>query len=1320
MLVVLTLAVSVSCGGGGGSTSSPPPASNPVPSITSLSPSSATAGTAAQTLTINGANFLSSSTVTYNSVAHTATFVNSAQLTISLSATDQGTAGSYAVVVTNPSPGGGASNSVDFTVNNTVPAITNLSPSSATAGAAAQTLTISGTNFLSTSTITYNGAAHTPTFVSSTQLTITLSTSDQATAGSYAVVVTNPAPGGGASSSVNFTVNNPVPTITSLSPPSATAGAAAQTLTINGTNFLSSSTVTYNSVAHTATFVNSAELTISLSATDQGTGGSYAVVVTNPSPGGGASNSMSFTVNNPVPSITGLSPTSATTGGGAQTLTVNGTGFLATSTVTYKGVAHTPTFVSSTQLTITLSTSDQATAGTYAVAVTSPAPGGGASNSVSFAVNNPVPTITNLSPTSATAGAAAQTLTISGTNFLSTSMVTYNGVPHTPTFVGSTELTISLSTTDQAAKGSYAVVVTNAAPGGGASNSVSFAVNNPVPGITGLSPTSVTAGAAAQTLIINGTNFLSTSTVTYNGVVHTSTFVSAAQLTITLTVSDQATVGSYAVVVTNPLPGGGASNSANFNVNNPVPTITSLSPTTVTTGAAAQTLIINGTNFLPTSTVTYNGVAHTPTFVSSAQLTISLSASDQVTAGIYPVVVSNPAPGGGASNLVNFTVNNPVPTLTGLSPGFTTAGAAAQTLTISGTNFVSNSSVTYNGVPHSATFVSSTQLTISLSATDQATPGAYTVIVTNPSPGGGASDSFPFTVNNPTPACSSEPQSQTVTAPATATFCVTAPPTGSPSYQWYKNGVAIDGATSSSYTTPPTTWGTNGAAFSVTGTDGSVSTPSSTAILTVYPAPTVNLSPVGPVLIGGLPLSQTVVAGTSATFTAAAIGSMPISYQWNENGVPISGATLASYTTPPTTAAEDGETFTVTVTNSVNGFTSVPATLSVVSAAMAPTIAAQPQVPQTSQSNTASFYVFATGTAPLAYQWYENGLPIVGATDSSYTTPPTTSADNNAQFTVTVTNSAGEATSAASTLFVGSSEVGLAGFRLLGTGYPYPFASSDLIGVQYNFQVVTNTDTIGKIIFGFNYLTTPGSTVGGYDIESNVYSASELNFANGACTTYPPLGTFTAGEASLRNATADYPYQAGATSAVGSAINTGDPVNWPVQTYLVDNIPDLWKSDSMSQFNMNGLEALVTIERGGTLTDVSGFERCGLAMLSTTYRMWTITTQVSGQGTVVNQIVVPDAYAQYIVPAQAMQFASEFLAQPGTLTVQYWNLAYMRESNPVWSPAITFMTNWIYDGTGQDMGAHVVTVNGQDRIEISNVPGNSYLPGNLPFAIAPP
>ena len=287
------------CGGGGGyGGSNSGGGYNPVPAIGSLAPASAASGAAPQTLTINGSGFMSSSTVTYNGMAHAATYVSSTQLTIQLSAADQATAGSYAVVVTNPAPGGGSSNSVNFTVtaSNPMPVITGLAPPSATTGAAPQTLTIDGSGFMATSTVTYNGVAHAATFVSATQLTIQLTAADQAMAGSYPVIVTNPPPGGGASASVSFMVGNPVPVINDLSPASATVGAAAQTLTINGSGFMSSSSVTYNGTAHTATFVSSAQLTIQLSTADQATVGSEAVIVTNPAPGGGPSNTATFTV----------------------------------------------------------------------------------------------------------------------------------------------------------------------------------------------------------------------------------------------------------------------------------------------------------------------------------------------------------------------------------------------------------------------------------------------------------------------------------------------------------------------------------------------------------------------------------------------------------------------------------------------------------------------------------------------------------------------------------------------------------------------------------------------------------------------------------------------------------------------------------------------------------------------------------------------------------------------------------------------------------------------------------------------------------------
>jgi hypothetical protein len=568
------------------------------------------------------------------------------------------------------------------------------------------------------------------------------------------------------------------------------------------------------------------------------------------------------------------------------------------------------------------------------------------------------------------------------------------------------------------------------------------------------------------------------------------------------------------------------------------------------------------------------------------------------------------------------------------------------------------------------------------------------------------------------PSISAQPQSKTATAPATAMFSVTATGTPPLSYQWKKNGAVISGATSSTYTTPATTTGANGARFTVTVTNGFGSATSNSAILTVYPAATMNQSPVGPILIGGQPQNQDVIAPGTATFSASAIGTEPITYQWKKNGAPISGATSASYTTPATTMADNGASFTVTVANSVNGFTSAPATLTVTSVPVAPTVVAPPSQISVHQGTSALFHVFATGTAPLSYRWRKNGTPISNATDATYQTPLTTAADNNAQFSVIVTNSAGSSPAVAAPLLVSSQAAGLGGFQPL-TTLPsiQPGMPNDLVGGQYRFRVVANPSPGLKIIFGFNGLYNPGSA-NVYDMESNVYS-STLAFADGGCTTWPPLGTNTDSVASLRNATADYPFQSGHQPAVGSAINTSDPVNWPVQTYLVDNIPNLWKSDSISQFNINGIEGLVTIERGDTLTNISSFVRCGLTMLPGTYRMWTITTQLVGHAPVINQLVVPDADARYLAPWEVMQLASEFLSFAGTFTVQYWDFAYMRESNPNWTPVSTFKTNGNYDGSGEDFGIHVVSVGGENRIEFSNVPGNSYLPGGeLPFSIA--
>lgn len=89
---------------------------NPVPVLGSLSPSSAAPGTPGMTLTVNGGNFVSGSTVNWNGTARATSFVSPGQLTATILAADIAVAGTAAVTVVNPAPAGGTSNAVSFAI----------------------------------------------------------------------------------------------------------------------------------------------------------------------------------------------------------------------------------------------------------------------------------------------------------------------------------------------------------------------------------------------------------------------------------------------------------------------------------------------------------------------------------------------------------------------------------------------------------------------------------------------------------------------------------------------------------------------------------------------------------------------------------------------------------------------------------------------------------------------------------------------------------------------------------------------------------------------------------------------------------------------------------------------------------------------------------------------------------------------------------------------------------------------------------------------------------------------------------------------------
>ncbi len=164
------------------------------------------------------------------------------------------------------------------------------------------------------------------------------------------------------------------------------------------------------------------------------------------------------------------------------------------------------------------------------------------------------------------------------------------------------------------------------------------------------------------------------------------------------------------------------------------------------------------------------------------------------------------------------------------------------------------------------------------------------------------------------------------------------------------------------------------------------------------------------------PATQTVSLGDSVTFSATATGSPAPTYQWFKGASPISGATSASYSIASITSADAGD-YSVVATNSVSSTTSATATLTVSTTVVAPLIVSQPAAQSLPVGSTANFTVVASGTAPLAYQWFKGASPIPGATSSVHTITSITSADAG-DYSVTVTNSAGSAPSAAARLSV--------------------------------------------------------------------------------------------------------------------------------------------------------------------------------------------------------------------------------------------------------------------------------------------------------------
>jgi hypothetical protein len=183
--------------------------------------------------------------------------------------------------------------------------------------------------------------------------------------------------------------------------------------------------------------------------------------------------------------------------------------------------------------------------------------------------------------------------------------------------------------------------------------------------------------------------------------------------------------------------------------NNPVPVLTSLSPT-VTRGGPAFTLTAIGSNFVPQSQVQWNGLDRPTTYINNTRLTAQIAAQDISAFGLSSAYVDvvNPPPGGGSSQSLLYQYNNQVPTITAISPNSTTAGSFSFSLTITGMGFAAGESAVYwNGsLLQGASVLSDTEITVGVLYSLIANPGTAQVTVVNAAPGGGTSNAAIFTI----------------------------------------------------------------------------------------------------------------------------------------------------------------------------------------------------------------------------------------------------------------------------------------------------------------------------------------------------------------------------------------------------------------------------------------------------------------------------------------------------------------------------------------------------------------------------------------------
>eukprot|EP00798_Chlamydomonas_sp_ICE-L_P006952 gene6952-3969_t len=704
------------------------------PTVTAVSPvvqANFLAG--GETLAITGSLFVATPTVSIGGTACTpVTFITAS----SISCTSPPKAGGkYSVVVTNPDTGySTATNVVVAYQSATPPVLTSVTRSVQTL-AGTDTITLVGTGFLTGATISVGGTPCTPvTFGSALGLSCIAPAKP---AGIYAVVVTNPSTNAGYSIAVDKTVtyqSGTPPVVTAVSPvfqPKHLAG--GDTLTITGSSFSAGAALSVqvgSMPCSTVTHVSNTSISCVAPAM---AAGNYPIVVTNPDTG----YSLASNVTVEYADFTGIPPTVTSVSPviqpkhilGGDTLTIMGTLFATGATVTVGGTMCTQvTIVSSTSITCIAPAKP---AGEYAVVVTNSDTGVSTSVKVIYMVYTGVPpTATAVSPIIQTRFlVGGDNLTITGTLFLAAATVQVGDTSCTNVTVVSAT-TINCFAPAKPA-GSYAVVVTNNDTGYSNATTVVVTYVPENPTVTAVSPIVLANLSGGINLTITGSGFVSGSTITVGGTACINvTYVSGTALTC---LAPAKSGGTYPVVVSNPDTGVTNATTVVVTYNSGFPpVVTAVSPIIQTKFlAGGDNLTITGTTFATGANVSIGGIACTSITFGSATTLYCVAPAKP--AGSYVIVVTNNDTGYSTATNVVVTYVPQNPTVTAVSPIVLANLSGGDNLTITGTGFVTNTSVTIGGTPCMNVMMVSSN---SLNCIAPAKPGgSYAVVVTNPDTG---------------------------------------------------------------------------------------------------------------------------------------------------------------------------------------------------------------------------------------------------------------------------------------------------------------------------------------------------------------------------------------------------------------------------------------------------------------------------------------------------------------------------------------------------------------------------------------------------------